>query len=171
MNDTEPEARDGDHGVVSERAIEIVVAFLIMALSVLVMVSNHRLGAQWAAEGPEAGYFPFYVGVSMFVASTIVFGKAVIGRARPRAFVTARQCRLVIALLVPTALYIAGTAWLGLYATSAAYLAYFMRVHGGYGAKLILPVAIGIPLVLFVVFEIWFLIPLPKGPLEAWLGY
>ena len=25
--------------------------------------------------------------------------------------------------------------------------------------------------VTFVIFERWFLVPLPKGPLEAWLGY
>ena len=28
-----------------------------------------------------------------------------------------------------------------------------------------------VPLVLFVVFEIWFLVPLPKGPVEALLGF
>lgn len=171
MNETEPEAQDGGHGVATVRALEIVVACLVMAFGVLVMVSNYRLGAQWTVDGPQAGYFPFYVGLFMFVASTIVFGQAIVGRTRPRAFVTARQFRLVIALLIPTALYIAGMAWLGLYVTSAAYLAWFMRVHGGYGARLILPVAVGIPLALFMVFEIWFLIPLPKGPLEAWLGY
>jgi hypothetical protein len=26
-------------------------------------------------------------------------------------------------------------------------------------------------LALFLMFEKWFLVPLPKGPLEAWLGY
>jgi hypothetical protein len=25
--------------------------------------------------------------------------------------------------------------------------------------------------VAFVVFDQWFLVPMPKGPLEAWLGY
>jgi hypothetical protein len=28
-----------------------------------------------------------------------------------------------------------------------------------------------VPLVVFVVFERWFLVPLPKGPLEALFGY
>jgi hypothetical protein len=35
----------------------------------------------------------------------------------------------------------------------------------------IAPVAIGIPLITFFVFERWFLVPLPKGPVEAWLGF
>ena len=33
------------------------------------------------------------------------------------------------------------------------------------------PMAVAVPIILFVVFEIWFLVPLPKGPFEAWLGY
>jgi hypothetical protein len=28
-----------------------------------------------------------------------------------------------------------------------------------------------VPLTLFMMFERWFLVPLPKGPLEAWLGF
>jgi len=28
-----------------------------------------------------------------------------------------------------------------------------------------------IAVALFLMFERWFLVPLPKGPLEAWLGY
>jgi putative tricarboxylic transport membrane protein len=36
---------------------------------------------------------------------------------------------------------------------------------------LVLTLAVLIPLVTFLVFETWFLVPMPKGPLEAWLGY
>ena len=32
-------------------------------------------------------------------------------------------------------------------------------------------VSVLFPLLTFVVFEKWFLVPMPKGPLEAWLGY
>jgi putative tricarboxylic transport membrane protein len=32
-------------------------------------------------------------------------------------------------------------------------------------------VSVLFPLLIFVVFERWFLVPMPKGPLEAWLGY
>ena len=32
-------------------------------------------------------------------------------------------------------------------------------------------VAVGVPVATFIVFEQWFLVPMPKGPLEAWLGY
>ena len=32
------------------------------------------------------------------------------------------------------------------------------------------PIAIGVPLVTYFTFEKWFLVPLPKGPIEDWLG-
>ena len=42
---------------------------------------------------------------------------------------------------------------------------------GKYSIRKAVPVAIVIPLILFWLFEIAFLIPLPKGPLETALGY
>jgi p-aminobenzoyl-glutamate transporter AbgT len=35
----------------------------------------------------------------------------------------------------------------------------------------ILPVSLGVPILLFLMFEVWFLVPLPKGPVEALFGY
>ena len=32
-------------------------------------------------------------------------------------------------------------------------------------------VAVAVPVLTFLMFEIWFLVPLPKGPLESFLGY
>jgi putative tricarboxylic transport membrane protein len=46
-----------------------------------------------------------------------------------------------------------------------------MKRLGNYGWHLIAVIALGVPLITFLVFEKWFLVPLPKGPLEAWLGY
>ena len=39
------------------------------------------------------------------------------------------------------------------------------------GIPLIAAVAIGVPVVMFLTFELWFLVALPKGPLEAAVGY
>jgi uncharacterized membrane protein len=60
---------------------------------------------------------------------------------------------------------------LGLYIASALYIAFYMRWVGRHGWAAVALCAIGIPLLVFVVFETWFLVPMPKGPLEAWLGY
>ena len=50
------------------------------------------------------------------------------------------------------------------------FIAFFMRWLGKYAWWIVASVSIGNSVVFFVVFEVWFKIPLPKGPLEAALG-
>jgi len=74
-------------------------------------------------------------------------------------------------VVIPTAVYVAVIPWIGIYIASAGLIGLFMRWFGRYGWPLVLAVSIGIPLVTFVVFERWFLVPLPKGPVEEFLGF
>ncbi len=45
-----------------------------------------------------------------------------------------------------------------------------MLRHGKHGVPLTLGVSAGVPAFFYGVFERWFLVPLPKGPLEALIG-
>jgi hypothetical protein len=45
-----------------------------------------------------------------------------------------------------------------------------MKWLGRYGWGLVLAVSIGVPVVFFFMFEKWFLVPLPKGPIEEFFG-
>lgn len=166
----ESNRRDEANGP-SVRALEIGVAAALMALGALIMYENGKTGAGWGPSGPDAGYFPFRIGLLMTVASTVVFLRALAMRGLRESFVEPQKFRHVLSLVAPTVVYIAVTAFLGIYVTSALYLAFFMAVLGRYRALVILPVAVGVPVALFLLFEVWFLVPLPKGPLETWLGY
>ena len=42
---------------------------------------------------------------------------------------------------------------------------------GKYPLAKVVPVSVLVPLALFILFEVWFLVPLPKGPVEAFFGY
>jgi hypothetical protein len=160
-----------DRSGASQRAVDMFVAAAIMALASLVMYDSQRVGAKWAFDGPQAGYFPFYVGLIMFVSAAATFLLALRAKGPKRIFVDADQFRSVLAILVPSAVYVAAIYLLGIYVASALFLAFFMRVHGGYGPLLIAPVALGMPLILFLLFEVWFLVPLPKGPIESLFGF
>jgi putative tricarboxylic transport membrane protein len=59
---------------------------------------------------------------------------------------------------------------IGIYIAVALLIGYFMRATASYGWPLTAAVALGVPLFFFLVFERWFLVALPKGPVEAWLG-
>lgn len=165
------EAAPGDK-VVSTRTVELVVAGVFMALAALIMWDNWRIGARWADDGPGAGYFPFRVGVIMFIASAVTFVlKLRGGSAAASPFVERPQLKMVLQVLVPTIVFVAAIPLLGIYVASAVFIAFFMAWLGRYRPHSIAPVAIGVPAFLFLMFEIWFLVPLPKGPLETALGY
>jgi hypothetical protein len=86
-------------------------------------------------------------------------------------FVERSQLKQVLQVLVPTTAFVAAIGVLGIYVSAAVFITFFMRWLGRYPFTRILPIAILIPIVLFFMFEIWFLVPLPKGPLEEALGY
>ena len=103
--------------------------------------------------------------------SVINFGAAVSERSDGRLFAEWGQLGKVMAMLVPTATYVALVPWIGIYAASALLIAVFMRWLGHYGWSMVAAISLGVPLATFLIFERWFLLPLPKGPIEAYLGF
>lgn len=169
---THEEANEPGQYTVSYRSVDAAVALLFMALSCVVMWDSWRIGAGWASDGPEAGYFPFYIGLIMFIASAGTLVGALITKApNLGTFVGKDQLSSVLRVLIPTVVYVALIPYLGLYVAGALYIAFFMMWIGKYGPVITVPVAIGVPLFLFLMFEVWFMIPLPKGPVENALGF
>lgn len=157
---------------VGRRWPELLVALLMMAAGAVVIVDARRVGTGWDEfDGPRAGYFPFYVGCLLLAASAWTALRQLLAwrRADP-AFATRGELASVWVMLWPLALYVALVQGLGIYVASALLIGWFMRRHGRYAWHRVVAVALGAPLVLFAVFERWFLVALPKGPLEAWLG-
>ena len=153
------------------RAAEIAVAAGFFALGAIVIFDSVRLGTGWKEDGPQAGYFPFYIGVIICVCALVNLVAAIFAAMkRNPAFVERGQLKLVLSVLVPTAVYVALIGALGIYLASALFVALFMRWLGKYGWGMVVAVSAGNSVVFFLIFEIWFKIPLPKGPLEAWLG-
>jgi hypothetical protein len=46
-----------------------------------------------------------------------------------------------------------------------------MLVFGRYGLIATVVVSAAVPTLTFLMFEMWFLVPLPKGPIENMLGF
>ena len=130
-----------------------------------------RLGARWADDGPQAGYFPFYIGLIVCLAAAVNFAVALASRKDAgRDFVELDKLKLVLAVLVPAAIYVAVISWTGIYVASALFIAFFMRWLGKYPWWKVGAVSVGTMVVFFLIFESWFKVPLPKGPLENLLG-
>jgi putative tricarboxylic transport membrane protein len=167
--------QDQEHtgdGLVSNRAVDIVVALIMVGIGALVMADSLRLGAGWAEYGPESGYFPFYIGLIIVVVSLGTVALALFGRKQNRdAFVHSVQLRHVVRVFVPTVGFIVLAGFIGIYVASAFFIGASMRWLGRFRWFTIVAVSVAVPIALFFLFEIWFLVPLPKGPLEDFLGY
>ena len=159
-----------------QKSAELVVAALFFLAGALVVYDSLRLGAKWAEDGPEAGYFPFIVGGIICISAVVNFvAMFAWARGTDKPFVEVGQLKMVLAVLVPTAIYvlliggIGPIPGLGIYVASILFIGFFMRWLGKYEWWKLVAVSIGNSVFFFIIFEVWFKIPLPKGPLEALL--
>ena len=160
-----------DSATVGKRWPEVGMAGVLAAIALVVIVDSLRVGIGWADDGPRAGYFPFYIGLLLLAAAgSILFGEFRRRKQPDPAFAERAQLRMVVAVLLPMVVYVALIWGLGIYLASTLLIGYFMRRHGHYRWPLTAAVSVGVPLLLFAVFEKWFLVPLPKGPIEHLIG-
>jgi putative tricarboxylic transport membrane protein len=170
-----PEKRGGgeERTVVSKRTMDVVVALLFLGVSALVVYDSSRLGFRWQEGiGPASGYFPFYIALIMAGASLVNLVQALRDRQAAReTFVSRSAFRQVLTVFLPLTVFVILIAFIGLYVAAAVFITFFMLYFGRYQLLPSAAVGAGVPLALFLLFEKWFLVPLPKGPLEALLGF
>ena len=153
----------------SRRPVERIVAFVLIALAFVVLYDSYGRGAGWD-NGPENGFVPARVGWIFLAASLFILVQSF--RSPPVGiFVTFEQLGQVTRVLGPLLLFVALIQPLGLYVAASVFIIVFMGVVATSRWWSIVLTAILVPLVCFWVFELQFRVPLPKGPLEAALGY
>ncbi len=160
-----------DRSAVSVRTVELAVAVLFFVFGAVVAGDSYRIGASWGAEGPQAGYFPFYIGLIICFSSAWIFVRALWAKAKAHdSFVSRGQLTLVLKMLIPSIVYVVLIALIGIYVASTLFIAFFMLWLGKYSWAKTVPIAVGVSVAFFMLFEVWFNVPLPKGPLEVLLG-
>ena len=154
--------------LISIRTMDIVVALLMLGAAAVVISDSLRLGMGWQEnEGPRAGYFPFYIGVILAVSSAVNLVRAVLdAKGGTKTFTTAPALLQVLAVLIPLGIYVVAVAFIGIYIASMIYMALFMWHFGKYPIWRGALIGFAVSAVFFLMFEIWFLVPLPKGPLD-----
>ncbi len=168
--DQGPQGTQAGRAAFRQKTAEVAVALLFLAIAAVVMYDSRRLGAKWDFDGPQAGYFPFYIALIMAIASAANLVFALRRTFKDKTFVEVGQLMLVLKVLVPAAIYVAAIVWTGIYVASTVFIAFFMRWLGKYPWWKVAVVSVSTSVVFFLIFEVWFLVPLPKGPVESWLG-
>lgn len=167
-------------GVAQERtgvptfAVEAAVAALVVVFGLVVLFGSRNLGSGWTSDGPGAGYFPFYIGLILCISGAGTLYQALLGKKRNHEiFVDGVQIRRVLSVLIPALFYVLAIQVFGIYLASAVYIAGFMVILGKFSRVKSILLGIAIAVFFFVLFEVWFKIPLYKGWLQPldFLGY
>jgi len=153
----------------SHRAVECGVAIAMIAFGGLVIFGSLKVGIGWGAEGPKAGFFPFYLGVAIIIASVMNLIAATTQNPH-KVFAEWSQLVSVLSVVIPTAIYVVAVPWTGIYAASLILIWVFMMWLGRYSVAMSAAVSVGTVVAIYLMFERWFLVPLPKGPIEDMLG-
>ena len=173
MDDQKQSGEDGRAGI-SMRAMEVAVAVLLFVVGAVVVYDSDRLGSKWSSDGPQSGYFPFYIGLLICLSSVVNLAQPLFSKSDDNGlFVSWGPLKLVLTVLIPAAVYVLGVKYLGIYLASAIYIALFMAWLGKYSWVRSVIVGVAVNAGFFMMFEVWFKVPLYKGDLDPlrFLGY
>ena len=147
---SDPSKAPGSPGP-GQRTVEMGVALFILALGAIAMIGSLKVGIGWGAEGPKSGFFPFWIGLIVVLASIRNCWRAM-AISPARLFAEWGQIAQVRKVVIPMIVYVAAVPWLGIYVSSALLIAGFMRWLGRYGWLLTLAVAILLTIAIYITF-------------------
>jgi hypothetical protein len=149
----------------AQRSVEVGVTIATALFGLIIIWGSMEVGIGWGAEGPKSGFFPFYLGVIIVAASVINLIEAA-RKSGDKTFADWSQLRQVIAITIPTTVYVTVIPWVGIYVSSLVLITLFMVWLGNYRVWYAVALSTAIMVATYLTFETWFLVPLPKGPLE-----
>lgn len=148
------------------RTVEIAVALMFLVFAIVVMQGSIKLGSSWGSDGPQAGYFPFYISLIILISSSATLIQAVRQKELSNeTFVDKGPFRQVLAVLIPAFFFTLSMQLIGIYVSAAIYIAFFMIWIGKYAVWKSIALGVAISVALYMMFEYWFQIPLPSGSL------
>ena len=161
--------------MISRFSAEVAAALATAAFGVVIANGALEFGIGWDSGGPQPGTFPFYIGTIVALASLGTLGLTLAGPAafKPAlqaVFLDRDQAKRIAAFLLPLVGFVILSVTLGMYTATLLYLAFTMRVQGGYGWLATATVSLATPLIFYLALEKFFQIALLKGPVEAWFG-
>ncbi|MBI3976221.1 MAG: tripartite tricarboxylate transporter TctB family protein [Armatimonadetes bacterium] len=157
------------------RRAETLVS-LALAIAAGAMVREAlKLRIGWTEIGPGAGFFPFWLSVGLALSALVLVvrslraatGAGAVGET----FIPRSAFKPLLVVFLPMVAIVAFLDYFGLYLGGALYLAGYMLLVGRFRWPVTLAVSVLVPLVLFLIFEQWFRLLLPKGVILEYFLY
>jgi len=155
------------------RKAELFTSLFFVVIGIITIADAVRVGFRWGSSGPEAGWFPFYLGVGTLICSGVITVKN-LARFKREGASSARlipegALTPILWVLLPSVGMVLLTEVLGLHMAAAVFLAFYMRAVGKIGWLTVAPVSLLTPAAMYIVFDRLFLIPLPGGMLGSYI--
>ncbi|MGH2348812.1 MAG: tripartite tricarboxylate transporter TctB family protein [bacterium] len=155
------------------RRAEIVAAALLVLFALAMVRQASKLAIGWTDIGPGSGFMPFWLSVGVAAAGAVILTQSMraprTGEDEP--FIPSRSWKPLLIMFLPMVAVIALLDWLGIYIGGGLYLAGYTRLVGRFRWVTVAVISVVVPFVLFLIFEKWFLMPLPKGTILETLLY
>jgi putative tricarboxylic transport membrane protein len=148
------------------RKADIIVALGLMVVGLLALGDAVRLGFGWGMSGPESGFFPFYMGLGIVICTFFIVLRAIKiykkeGTGKP--LIPEGGTTQILWVLIPAVGVVLLTELLGLHLATVLYLAFYMGWVGKMHWSKVVVLSILVPMVIYILFDKIFLIPLPEG--------
>jgi hypothetical protein len=154
------------------RRADIIVALFLFGLALLIAWESLQLDIGWGVNGPAGGFFPFWLAIGLAICCLVILAQAIRQPAAPPPgpFVARGGWVPVLKVALPATAMVALSELIGLYPAAALYIGFYMRWIGKHHWLLVFAVSLVVPLISYVIFDKWFLIPMPKGLWGEYLG-
>ena len=153
------------------RRAEILCAAALLLVAAIALRETLHLSIGWGDTGPRAGFFPFWLAVILAGSCLFTLVQGLRQRQTPEPFLRREALRSVLTVLLPIGGAFILIEVVGFYFTALLYLLGYMRWTGRHAWTTTLLISLLFPVFIFFVFERWFLVPLPKGLLEAYTSF
>lgn len=159
---------------ITYRAAEIGTSIVLALLGLIVMYGAMEQGVGWEDAGPQAGLFPFYIGLILFLASLgILLSTFRTWTLLGYVITKSDDLKRVLRVFVPIVIYVAIMPLVGMYIAAFLFIFWFMlklkERDRSYKKTFVLLISIAVPCALYLVFAMWFEVPLYEGVWLRWL--
>jgi putative tricarboxylic transport membrane protein len=150
------------------RRVHLTTAIAFVALAAVVMFDT-RAGALIDRTGRSpggigAGFYPFWAAAFLGVGALVLVYQSVRAlRTADGPFAERQGLLAVVKLVIPVVVATAGLVWLGLYLITGLYMGFFARFIGRYGWHWVALIALAVPTLIYLIFELGFRVRLPKS--------